>query len=125
MPGDHRLAVRAAPELALDDELPQPAEHDVEPAVGQLLHAYHLAHSAGREDGRPPVVVRLPALAQERHADQAGAARRIADHLPIARLEDVEREHDLREQDDVRQREDGDDVGQRHVGLVPHARHNP
>jgi len=67
---------------------------------------HHLAHRAGREDGRAAVVVPLPVAAQERHADETRAARDFAHHGAVARLEDVERERHAREEDDVRERED-------------------
>src|SRR5262249_989767 len=44
----------------------------------------------------------------------ARAAGGIAHHCTVARLEDVERERQTREEDDVRKREDGNDVGQLH-----------
>ena len=71
------------------------------------------------------MIVLLPALAQKRHADQAGTAGGVADHLAIAGLEDVERQHDLREEDDVRQGEDRNDVGQGHVAPAAQARQRP
>ena len=51
----------------------------------------------------------LPSRTQQDHADHPRAGQGVRDHLAVARLEDVERERDLRKEHDVRQREQRDD----------------
>src|SRR5213075_770758 len=75
---------------------------------------------------RAAVVLLLPLAAQERHADEMRAARGVPHHGAVARLEDVERQRHAREEDDVGEREDGDDLGQRHdAALVRQLRQRP
>src|SRR5439155_9438511 len=71
-----------------------------------------------REDGRAAGVLLLPFAAQERHADEMRSARSVPYHGAVARLEDMERERHAREEDDVGEREDGDDLGQRHDAML-------
>jgi hypothetical protein len=90
----------------LDD--PEPlyaAQDDVVAAVAQLLVMRDHPAAADRIDRRPPFVVALPAGAQQHHPDHPIALDGVGDHLPVARLEDVERQKDVREEHDVRQRE--------------------
>jgi hypothetical protein len=60
-------------------------------------------------DGRRPLVILLPARLEERHRDQPLPRQGVRRHLPVARLEDVQRQEHAREEDDVRKRKHGDD----------------
>ena len=74
---------------------------------------------AGASDGehrRPPLVVRLVSRLQQHHPDDPVARERVAHHRPVARLEDVQRQKHVREEDDVRQWEERD--GGREHGKV-------
>ena len=66
------------------------------------------AGAADRVDRRPPVVIRLPAGPQQHHPDDPIAAQRLRHHLPVARLEDVQRQEDVGKEHHVRQRENRD-----------------
>src|SRR5262249_23518101 len=110
-PPDDPLPVGGAIELADDVVLPEPPEHDVEAAVGELLDADHLADRPGGEDLGTAVVLRLPVTPEEHHPDQPSALRRVPHHRPVAGFEDVEGKRHPGEENDVREREERDDVG--------------
>ena len=65
--------------------------------------------AADREDWRLIGRLAVPSRFQQRDADQPIACERVLHHLPVAHLEDVQRQEHAREEDDVRQREDRDD----------------
>ena len=102
----HPVAARVI--LAGDAELLQPAQDDVVAAVVVLLGEGDEPGAADRVDRRPSLVIGFPPRAQQHHADDPVAGQRVGDHLPVARLEDVQRQEHVREQHDVRQREDRD-----------------
>ena len=70
------------------------------------------AGAAERVDRRPAVVVLLVPGLEENDADRAARLQRVFHHLAVARLEDVQRQRRPGEQDDVRQREEGDEAAQ-------------
>ena len=89
--------------ILLDDPEPlHPAQDDVVAAVRQPLVVRQHAAAADRIDRRPPLVIAIPSRPQQHHPDHAVAGERIGDHLAIARLEDVERQEHVGEEDDVR-----------------------
>ncbi len=59
-------------------------------------------------DGRAAGGVGAPRRVEELDAEDPVAGERVREHLAVARLEDVERERRLREEDDAREREDRD-----------------
>ena len=87
-------------------------QHDVEPPVIKLLDPDHLADAADVVERRLVVVVEPVRLD---HRDLAGAVDRVADHLAVARFEDVERQLRARKQDRAGQREDRDAERSAHV----------
>src|SRR5438874_9910895 len=87
-------------------------QHDVEPAVVELLDADDLANAADAIERRLVVVVDPERLD---HADLPGAVDRIVHHLAIARLENVQRELRAGEQDRPGQRENRDSQRSAHV----------
>jgi hypothetical protein len=90
----------------VDAELVEPAENDVEPAVGQAFHVRDEARAAHRVDRRPALVPFLVPGDDHRHADDAIALDRFRDQLPVARLEDVQRQEHPGKQHRRRQREE-------------------
>jgi hypothetical protein len=76
-----------------DPEAAEAFEDDVEAAVLQLLRADDPADAADVEQPR-----RLALVARLDHADQPVAGQRVADHRPVARLEDVQRQLRAREE---------------------------
>jgi len=114
---EHRLDVRAPiaprPILVDDTEAFEPAQHDVEAAVGERFDVGDDAAAADRIHRRRALVVAVPARPQQHHADQAVAGHGIRHHLAIPRLENVQREKHVGEEHDVRQWEQRKQV--RHV----------
>src|SRR4029453_7787712 len=72
-PTHHPLAILGARQLAMDHELAQPAEDDVEASVRKLLRPRQLAHGPHAEDLGTAGVVLLPVAPQQHHADQPRA----------------------------------------------------
>ena len=99
---DLRDAIRAAAILVRHAELFDPAQHDVVAAVVERLGMRDDAGTANRVDRRPALVVSLVARPQQHHADNPIAAQRVAHHLAISRLEDVQRQKHVWKQDNVR-----------------------
>ena len=89
-----------------------PEEQDVVPPVVEPLVLDDRPGAAERVDRRPPLVVLLVPGLEEDDADRAVRPERVLDHLPVARLEDVQRQRRPGEEDDVRQREEGDEAAQ-------------
>jgi len=79
----------------------QALEQDIGAAVRQLLHADDAPHAAHLEHRRIAVVILLPSVLQQGHADALPAHRRVGDHLTVARLENVQGEIGFREKYDV------------------------
>ena len=105
---DMRDAIRMTALFASHPEFFQPPEHDVEAPVRQRLG---MGDEAGTSDWihrRTACVVRLEARSEQHHADDAIAGKRILHHRAIARLEDVQWQKDVGEEDDIREREDRD-----------------
>ena len=92
--------------ILLDDpEAFEPAQDEVVAAVGQPLDVGQHAAAADRIDRRPSLVVPVPSRPQQHHPDHAIAGQRVGDHVAVARLEDVQRQEHVGEEDDVGQRE--------------------
>ena len=89
-----------------DAEPFEPAQHDVEPAVVERLGVRDDSGAPDRENRRPPLVVGFVSGLQQHHPDDPVAAERIADHRAIPRLENVQRQEHVREENDVREREE-------------------
>ena len=81
---------------------------------GDCVAFFWFAGAADRVDRRPPLVVGLPARSEQHHADDPVALQRLFHHLPVARLEDVQREHGAGEEDDVGEWKDRDLADDRH-----------
>ena len=97
--------------ILLDDAEPfEAAQHDVVAAVGQPLDMRHDAAAADGVNRWPPLVVLVPARPQQHHPDQPVARHGVGHHLAIARFEDVQRQEDIGEEDDVRQRKQGQKI---------------
>ena len=94
---DLRAPVAARVIFLEDPEPLEAAQHDVVAAVGQPLDVRDDAAAADRIDRRPSLVVVLPARPQQHHADHPVAGERVGHHLPVPRLEDVQRQKDVRE----------------------------
>ena len=105
-------------------------QQNVEPPVGQRHVFDEFAGTADRKDrwvariDLPAVVARLsPVDPQQGHSDQWRVGlQRVPHHGAIARLEDVQGQLHPREQDDVGQRKDRNDVGKfghRNLAAVP------
>ena len=76
-------------------------QHDLVGAVGMLLGVSDATEASDVEDGG---VARHPihrVRTNGNHADLVGAFECIARHLAIPRLEDIERDGDLRQEDDI------------------------
>ena len=100
--------LRENPEACLTDE------QDVEGAVLPLLDMRDPAETAHEED-RGIAGHRVDAVrADGDHADLLRAREGVARHLAIARLEDEERHRAVRQQDDIREREQGQRVDHTH-----------
>ena len=84
------------------------AQADVEPSVRQSRLLLDEPRARHREDFGASVKSPLPARLQERHGDQPVPPEDVLRHLPVARLEDVQRQGGVREEDEIRQREDRD-----------------
>src|SRR4051812_32904943 len=84
--------VRSRVILVDNTEPIQPAQDDVETAVVQLLAVGDEAAAADAEYGWLALVVGLPAVAQQCHADQPIGCQGVGDHFPVPRLEDVQRQ---------------------------------
>jgi hypothetical protein len=102
-----RAPIAPRPILVDDAEAFEPAQHDVEAAVGQRFDVRDDAAAADRIHRRRALVVAVPARPQQHHADHAVAGHRVRHHLAISRLEDVQREKDVGEEHNVRQRKSG------------------
>ena len=109
--------VRPRVVFVLDAEALRPLQHDVEPAVRQPLVVRDDARAADVEHGRPAFVVLFEPWTQQHHSDQPVAVERVHDHRAIPRLEDVQRQVDAGEEDDVGKGEEWD----LHQCLVPGA----
>jgi hypothetical protein len=95
--------------LLRQDPHPRAAvEQDVVSPVGQRLGLDDLPGAGDRVHRRTPLVVLLPPGAQHDDAQPAISGQAIHDHLPIARLEHVERQDGLRKEHHLGQREDRD-----------------
>ncbi len=126
---DERLHGSEAVGLAavlLDQTEPlKAAKNQVEAPVRKRLATFHPAGAAARVDGGPSLVVRLPAGAQQDHADRLVRVDDVAHHLPIPLLEDMEGQGHLRKQNRVGQREErkrGRKGLRRHRGRAVEAR---
>src|SRR5881296_1325869 len=108
---DPALAVGLGAELLLDLEPAEPLQQNIEPAVGQRLHGDHPAQRPGREDRRGAVVVRLPTLFQQDHADHLMAGGGVPNHPAVAGCENMQRQVRPREKDHVREGKQRDDAG--------------
>ena len=75
-------------------------KHDVEPAVVQFLRADDLADASGVEQRR-----RLAFARRLDHSDSASPRERVANHIAIARLENMKRQLGAGKQDCPSQRE--------------------
>ncbi len=87
----------------------QTEEPHEEPPVGKPLVATDLSEPAdradfGRSGERAGVLLRHGA-----HHDLTRTVEEVLDHLPVTRLEDVQRHHAAGEQEDVRERKERDD----------------
>jgi len=101
--------VRVAVILAGNPEPFETAQDDVEPTVVERLGVRDDPGAADRKHWRSSLVVRLMPRPQQDHADDTVPAKRIADHCPVSRLEDMERQEYVWEEDDARERKEGDD----------------
>ena len=88
---------RPAPRQALDAEALAALDDDVHPAVVELVQ--HLVHARSRAELTHPVLVR------EDEPELALLGDALADQLPVARLEDVERNALGRQEDDAEREE--------------------
>jgi hypothetical protein len=104
---DMRNPVGAAVVLAVDAELLDSAQDDVVAPVRQRLGMRDDTGAADPIHGRPSLIVGLVARLQQRHSDDPVALQRVTGHRPVSRLENVQWQKDVREEDHVRQREDG------------------
>jgi hypothetical protein len=106
---DPDAAVHAKARLLLDPHAREAEEPDEEASVGQALVPADLAEPGDRAHRRRSRE-RVRVLLRDRaHHDLARAVEQVLDHLPVPRLEDVQRHHAAREEEDVRQREERDD----------------
>lgn len=107
----------AGPEVFLEDPEPALAEQqDVERAVRMLLGLGDPSEAADVEELRVSSH-RVDRVGADRdHPDLIRVSEGVPGHLAIARLEDVERDRDLREQDHVREREQRERFDHRHRG---------
>ena len=100
----HDVATRG--HFLLDDaEAPLAVQQQVEATVGQLLALADVADAADVEDGSGAQRGGLAARLEQGHADHALGPEGVLGHRAVARLEDVEWEHGVREEHDVRKRE--------------------
>lgn len=82
------------------------AQAEVEAAVRQLLMPADAAEARHRFDLRLRVVLVLPTRLQHHQRNELVAFQRIGEQLAVARLEDVQPLHHVREEHEVRQREE-------------------
>jgi len=90
-------------------EAPAPGRDDVEATVVETLHlAQHRRGSDGVEGGKS-VLLDVAAITNGDDAELAallvGVGEELLDHGPVARLEDVQRQHESRHQRDVEREE--------------------
>ena len=81
----------------------QPQQEHVERPVFQPMRRRDATQTGHAVNRRAAVVVGLPARRQRRHRDQPVASQSILKHCPITRLEDVQRLHDVRKEDEIGQ----------------------
>ena len=93
--------IRALVILRQDAEPLDAVEHDVRSPVFELLGVRDESGAPDLVDGGFALVCRLVAGLQQDHPDQPVAIQRGREHLPVPRLEDLQRQAHVREQDDV------------------------
>src|SRR6185369_1602805 len=108
-----------AGDLADQPEAVRAQQDDVEAAVVELLDADDLAEAADLVQRRLIVLVEAQRLD---HPDPRRAVDRVAHHLAVARLENVQRKLRAREQDRPRKRENRDGDGSAHVNSSAESR---
>ncbi len=99
------------------------AQDHVVAAVAQALEMRDDPAAADRIHRRAPFVVVLPARFEQHHADHVIAAQRVSHHVAIALLEDMQRQKDIREEDDARQRKQREQISHAatpHRSIAPH-----
>ena len=86
----------------------QAAQHQVVASIIQPLDVRDQPRASRRVDRWPPLVIGLLAWLQHHHADDAIPVQGLRHHLSIPRLENMQRQEHVGEQDDVREREEGE-----------------
>src|ERR1700722_7944904 len=86
-------------------------EHQVVAAVRKFEEPADFARASDLEKIGEGIVIGFPISLEQRHPDHRVSVGDVGNHLTIARLENMQRHAQPREQHEVRQREDWDDSG--------------
>src|SRR5258708_30964259 len=81
-------------------------------SVWKLLQGGDTAGASDGEDVGISVILALPVALEHYHSDRAVVLGDVGDHLPIARLENMQRHCHAGKQHEIGQREDRNDVPQ-------------
>ena len=97
------------PQLFVEDAEPESRlEEDVVTAVGERRNADNLAQTSDAVDIGIAIVILFPIALEQRHSDQTLVADRVAHHLAVARLEDMQGKLELRKKHYIGKRKNGD-----------------